>query len=236
MFLVLQAVATHWTITAESLSHVKLSRFLCCKFSSVVFFLWGGGGALCISCVLGQQVVFETQCTPVVTQFTLTVNADKFVLVERTMWQGFEAELAIQKTFFPYSFLLTEVCLCLPSTMLPLYRFPISQTTGWAEGHKTGALIVCQKKILRGICVNVLSKTWKICLQGIFRQYKKMCDSSQVNYGQWLIVILTTHWLHQSNYTTYIDSQYQRQKKLQSTLCGGQFWLKKHTDKKKYQN
>ena len=56
--------------------------------------------ALCISYVLGQQVMFETGRTLVVTQFTSTVNAYSFVLVKRTVWQGFEAELAIQNPLF----------------------------------------------------------------------------------------------------------------------------------------
>jgi len=36
----------------------------------------------------------------VITQFTLTATADNFGPVERTIWQGFEDELAIQKTLF----------------------------------------------------------------------------------------------------------------------------------------
>ncbi len=59
-----------------------------------------GRRALCISCMLGQQVVFETRHTPVVTQFTSTVNANNFGLVKRTIWQDFEAQLAVQKTLF----------------------------------------------------------------------------------------------------------------------------------------
>ncbi len=59
-----------------------------------------GGGALCISCMFGQQAVFETRCTPMVTQLMQTVNVNNFGLVERTFWQGFNAELAIQKIFF----------------------------------------------------------------------------------------------------------------------------------------
>ena len=49
----------------------------------------GGGGTL------GQHVVSETGCTPVVTQFTLTVHANDFSLVERTIWKGFVTQLAI---------------------------------------------------------------------------------------------------------------------------------------------
>ena len=81
------------------------------------------------------QVVFETRQTPVVPQFTSTVNVNNFALVERTIWQGFEAELAIQINSFLYPFLLKQVCFCLKSTTLLLYGFLISQTTGWVEGH-----------------------------------------------------------------------------------------------------
>ena len=59
-----------------------------------------GRRVLCISRMLGQQVVFETQRTPVVTQFTSTVHANNFSLVERTIWNGFETELAIQNILF----------------------------------------------------------------------------------------------------------------------------------------
>ena len=66
MLISLQAIATHLPSTVESLSHVELSRHLHCKLDSVV---WSRGRkALCISCVHGQQVVFETRQTPVVTQ------------------------------------------------------------------------------------------------------------------------------------------------------------------------
>ena len=38
--------------------------------------MYVGVWALCICCVLGQQVLFETQHPPLVTQFILTVNAN----------------------------------------------------------------------------------------------------------------------------------------------------------------
>ena len=82
MLMDLQATATHLAIAVESLSCVELFR-----------------RALCISCVLSQQVVPETLCTPVVTE---TLKANDFVLcsVERTIWQGFEVQLVIENTFF----------------------------------------------------------------------------------------------------------------------------------------
>ena len=55
-------------------------------------------GATC-SKGCSAQVVFETCCTPVVPQFK-TVNVNNFVLAERTIWQGIEAELAIKKNIF----------------------------------------------------------------------------------------------------------------------------------------
>ena len=55
--------------------------------------VWSGFGrgkrGLFISFVLGQQVVFETLRTPVVTELTSTVNANYFVFLERTIWQIF---------------------------------------------------------------------------------------------------------------------------------------------------
>ena len=63
----LQAAATHLAIAVESLSCVELFSHLSCELYSVVC-LWRGRRALCISCVLGQQVVPETLCTPVVTE------------------------------------------------------------------------------------------------------------------------------------------------------------------------
>ena len=86
--------------------------------------------------VLGQQVVFENRCTLVVTQFASTVNANNFVLVERTIWQGFEAERAIQKTVFFLHF-CSE-------------RFVSAAITG----HNVHALIACQKMncVKRNLC------------------------------------------------------------------------------------
>ncbi len=46
--------------------------------------------------MFGQQVVFETRCSPVVTQFTSTVNANNLLREP----SRFEAKLAIQKTLF----------------------------------------------------------------------------------------------------------------------------------------
>ncbi len=62
---------THLALTAESLLLVQLSVRLQCG-------LWRGGGALCISCMFGQQVVFEARRPAFVTQFTSTVNANNF--------------------------------------------------------------------------------------------------------------------------------------------------------------
>ncbi len=57
-----------------------------------------GRRALCISCMLGRRVVFETRHT----RWKLSSYWQKMQItgiVEGTIWQGFEAELGIQKTF-----------------------------------------------------------------------------------------------------------------------------------------
>ena len=92
MWIDLQAVATHLATAAES-----LSRRLRQKLSAVVYH-WRGGGGLFASAVC-QKVVFRTWRTPMVTQFTSTVNADYFVLVERTVWQGFEGHTFVCTQF-----------------------------------------------------------------------------------------------------------------------------------------
>ena len=78
------------------------------------------GGAFCISFVLNQQVVFETQCTPMVTQFTSTVNANN--RTGRTL----KLNLPFKR---PLSLSISAQG-GLPSTMLLLHRILISQTTG----------------------------------------------------------------------------------------------------------
>ena len=104
-----------------------------------------GRGALSISCVLGQQVVFDTQLTPVVTQFTLIINANNFVLVERTIWQGFEAELAFKRPV-PLSISAQGGLFLLPTTVLLLHHLQISQTTAHVDGHNVCKSIAFQKK------------------------------------------------------------------------------------------
>ena len=42
------------------------------------------------------------------------------ITLERTVWQVFEAKLAIQKMLFLNPYLLKEICFCLPSKMLLL--------------------------------------------------------------------------------------------------------------------
>lgn len=49
-----------------------------------------GRRILCISCVLGQQIVFDTWCTTVVTQLTSKVNTKNFGLVKRFICVPFE--------------------------------------------------------------------------------------------------------------------------------------------------
>ena len=57
------------------------------------------GGALCICHVFGLQMIFEIQRTSVVTHFMSTVSADHFCPMDRTIWQCFESEFAVHKSF-----------------------------------------------------------------------------------------------------------------------------------------
>ena len=88
----LQAAASDLATAVESLSQSSCSllQTILCGLP-----LARSRTPLCISCVLGQRVVFEPRRTPVVTQFTSTETASNFVLV--AIWQRFEAELAISK-------------------------------------------------------------------------------------------------------------------------------------------
>jgi hypothetical protein len=54
-----------------------------------------------ISFELGEKMVLDTRCTPVVTEFSSTVTEITF-FVDRPIWWGFVAELYIQK-YFPLS-------------------------------------------------------------------------------------------------------------------------------------
>ncbi len=95
-----------------------------------------GRRALSISCMLGQQGVFKPQRTAAVTQFTSTVNANNFGLVERIIWQGFEAELATHKTLFFVHFCSRRFVSAGHSQHYYCsQRLLISQTTGRPEGH-----------------------------------------------------------------------------------------------------
>ena len=91
------------------------------------------GGGLPASAV---SSVFETGRGPAVPRSTSTVNANSVVLVERTIWQGFEAQVAIQKTRFSLSNPTLVGLFLLPSsTTCPLHRFLNAQTTERAEGQ-----------------------------------------------------------------------------------------------------
>ena len=93
--------------------------------------LWCGGGGLSASNVVGQQVIFETGRTPVVTQFTTTVNANNFVLVERTIWHS--------KHPFLYPILLRNVYLCCH----PQYYCCITFCFTKLQGRKRVVITVC---------------------------------------------------------------------------------------------
>ena len=59
----------------------------------------GGRWALCICHVFGLQMIFETRRTSMVTHFMSTVRADNFCPIDRTIWQCFESEFAVHKSF-----------------------------------------------------------------------------------------------------------------------------------------
>ena len=60
---------------------------------------WLRRWALCICHVFGLQMISETPCTSMVTHFMSTVRADKFCPIDRTIWQCFESEFAVDKSF-----------------------------------------------------------------------------------------------------------------------------------------
>ena len=66
----------------------------------------GGQWALCICHVFGLQMIFETRHTSMVTHFMSAVRADNFCPIGRTIWQCFESEFAIQKSFLHFLSLL----------------------------------------------------------------------------------------------------------------------------------
>ncbi len=88
---------------------VELSACPCCKLSSVVC-LWRGGGGLSASAVCLASRWYLKR-TPVETQFTSTINANYFALVEREpskLWSW----ICRSKNPFCYPSLLKEVHLC----------------------------------------------------------------------------------------------------------------------------
>ena len=58
--------------------------------------------ALCIRHVFGLQMIFETGCTSMVTNFMSTVCAVNFCPIDQTIWQCFEGEFAIHKSFLHF--------------------------------------------------------------------------------------------------------------------------------------
>ena len=87
-----------------------------------------GGWALCICRVFSLQMIFETQCTSMVTHFMSTVGANNFCLMDRTIWQSFESEFAVHKSFLHFLSLLLFSPLCFsqtPTLLLLLIPFLI---------------------------------------------------------------------------------------------------------------
>ncbi len=74
----LQAVVSHLAIAVESLLLSGVVHLSLWPTVQRGLPLARGRRAFFISCMIGQQVVFETRRTPVVTQFTSTVNVNDF--------------------------------------------------------------------------------------------------------------------------------------------------------------
>ena len=115
-----------------------------------------GRRAHCINCMLGQQVVSNTQRIPVITHFSWTVNAYSFGL-ERTIWLGFEAELAIQRNHFFIHLRLVSVC----------HPKRYCSIASWFHKLRGGPRLIITERVsvnhpykklvvLKGICVNSL--------------------------------------------------------------------------------
>ena len=89
----------------------------------------GGRWALSTCYVFGLQMTFETQRTSVVTHFMLTVCADNFCPTDRTIWQCFESDFAIHKSFLHFFSLSFFSPLCFSRTptllLVPLIPFLI---------------------------------------------------------------------------------------------------------------
>ena len=86
--------------------------------------LWRGGRGL-----RSQHVVLEIPASLEISQFTSTLNANNVGLVERTIWQGFEAELAIPNTTFfillsTHTLILLAYLFCLFIIMFSFYYCP----------------------------------------------------------------------------------------------------------------
>ena len=58
--------------------------------------------AVCICHVFGLQMIFETQHTSMVTHFMSTICADNFCPIDQTIWQCFESEFAVRKSFLHF--------------------------------------------------------------------------------------------------------------------------------------
>ena len=82
--------------------------------------------ALCICHVFGLQMIFETQRTSVVTHFMSTVRADNFCPIDRTIWQCFESEFAVHKSFLHFLSLslFSPPCFSRMPTLLLLLLIP----------------------------------------------------------------------------------------------------------------
>lgn len=98
MWISLQVPATHLNVTVDSLSHVQASPLQTIQ-SDLLFKRLRT--AFCMSCVLGQQVVFEARRTPVVTRFTSTVNAQNFK-------RPFSLSISTHGGVFLHHFLISE--------------------------------------------------------------------------------------------------------------------------------
>ena len=87
-----------------------------------------GGWALYICRVFGLQMIFETRRTSMVTHFMSTVRANNFCPIDQTIWQCFESEFVIHKSFHKFHFLWLSLfsppCFSWTPTLLLLRLIP----------------------------------------------------------------------------------------------------------------
>ena len=84
-----------------------------------------GGGVLSASAMcLASKWLSETRRTWMVTHFMSTVRADNFCPIDRTIWQCFESEFAVHKSFLHFLSLSVHRVFPEPPNLLLLLLIP----------------------------------------------------------------------------------------------------------------